>query len=153
MLKWSILTSFWKYVACGQIVLPDRSISKGQKWVENAKKSKCDILSKFQTMWHWKIEVLSAQCLKITKNVQWRQRRGPIFHNPFDTWQIKNGALSQQPPASLKKNRFAQRECKGKQSSQFFIAVIWVNFFVTLHCIIRRKKCALSDKSQYQELP
>ena len=56
-------------------------------------KYKCDILSNFQTMWHWKIEVLSAQCLKITKNVQWRQRRGPIFHNPFDTWQIKNGAL------------------------------------------------------------
>ena len=29
----------------------------------------------------------------------------------------------------IEKNRFAQRECKGKQSSQFFIAVIWVNFF------------------------
>ena len=31
-------------------MLPDRSISKGQKLVKNAKKIKCDILSQFQTM-------------------------------------------------------------------------------------------------------
>ena len=51
--KWSILASFWKPEACGQIVLPDRSVLKGQKSVENAKiqKFKYDILSYFQTMW------------------------------------------------------------------------------------------------------
>ena len=46
--------SFWKSEACGQTVLPDRSVLIGQKLVENAKikkKSKCDILSNFQTMW------------------------------------------------------------------------------------------------------
>ena len=46
------MTSFWKPVACGQTVLPDRSVLIGQKLVENAKieKFKCDILSNFQTM-------------------------------------------------------------------------------------------------------
>ena len=50
--KWSILASFWKPEACGQTVLPDRSVLIGQKLVENAKmqKFKCDILSNFQTM-------------------------------------------------------------------------------------------------------
>ena len=44
--------SFWKTDACGQTVLPDRSILIGQKLVENAKiqKFKCDILGDFQTM-------------------------------------------------------------------------------------------------------
>ena len=43
---------FRKPEACGQTVLPDRSVSIGQKLVENAKikKFKCDILSNFQTM-------------------------------------------------------------------------------------------------------
>ena len=45
--KWSILASFWKPKACGQTVLPDRSVLIGQKLMENAK---CDILSNFQTM-------------------------------------------------------------------------------------------------------
>ena len=47
------LASFWKSEACGQSVLPDRSLLIGQKLVENAriKKFKCDILSNFQTMW------------------------------------------------------------------------------------------------------
>ena len=35
--KLSILASFLKPGACGQIVLPDRSVLKGQKLVENAK--------------------------------------------------------------------------------------------------------------------
>ena len=35
--KWSILASFWKPEACGQTVLPDRSVLMGQKLVENAK--------------------------------------------------------------------------------------------------------------------
>ena len=50
--------SFWRVFckpeACGQTVLPDRSVLIGQKLVENAKiekKIKCDILSNFQTMW------------------------------------------------------------------------------------------------------
>ena len=55
--KWSILASFWKPEACGQTVLPDRSVLIGQKMVENAKiqKFKCDILGDFQTMWTFKI--------------------------------------------------------------------------------------------------
>ena len=45
-------TSFWKPEACGQTVLPDRSILHGQKLVENAKieKLKCDILGDFKTL-------------------------------------------------------------------------------------------------------
>ena len=35
--KWLILASFWKPEACGQTVLPDRSVLKGQKLVGNAK--------------------------------------------------------------------------------------------------------------------
>ena len=51
---------FWRVFenlkACGQTVLPDRSVLIGQKLVENTKirkisKFKCDILSNFQTMW------------------------------------------------------------------------------------------------------
>ena len=43
---------FEKLEACGQTVLPDRSVLIGQKLVENAKiqKLKCDILSNFQTL-------------------------------------------------------------------------------------------------------
>ena len=46
------MASFWKPEACGQTVLPDRSVLIGQKLVENAKiqNFKCDILSNFQTM-------------------------------------------------------------------------------------------------------
>ena len=48
-----ILASFWKPEACGQTVLPDRSVLIGQKLVEKAKipKFKWDILSNFQTMY------------------------------------------------------------------------------------------------------
>ncbi len=35
--KWPNLASFWKLEACGQTVLPDRSVLIGQKLVENAK--------------------------------------------------------------------------------------------------------------------
>ena len=44
---------FWKPEACGQTVLPDRSILKGQKLAENTKiqKFKCAILGDFQTLW------------------------------------------------------------------------------------------------------
>ena len=37
--KWSILASFIKPEACGQTVLPDRSVLIGQKFMENAKNS------------------------------------------------------------------------------------------------------------------
>ena len=37
MAKLVILAIFWKAEACGQTVLPDRSILIGQKLVENAK--------------------------------------------------------------------------------------------------------------------
>ena len=52
MAKTVNLASFWKTEACGQTVLPDRSILIRQKLVENAEieKFKCDILSNFQTM-------------------------------------------------------------------------------------------------------
>ena len=55
----SILASFSKPEACGQTVLPDKSLSIEQKLVENAKiqKFKCDILSNFQTMWSSRIPV------------------------------------------------------------------------------------------------
>ena len=45
--------SFWEPEACGQIVLPDKSYSIGQIWVENAKikKLKWYILRDFQTVW------------------------------------------------------------------------------------------------------
>ena len=41
-----------KTEACGQTVLPDKSVLIGQKFAENAKikKFQCDILSDFQTM-------------------------------------------------------------------------------------------------------
>ena len=44
-----ICSSFWKPEACGQTVLPDRSVLIGQKLVENAKikKFKWDILGDF----------------------------------------------------------------------------------------------------------
>ena len=47
------LASFWKPEACGQIVLPDRSLLIGQKLVGNAKieNFKCDIFGDFQTLW------------------------------------------------------------------------------------------------------
>ncbi len=50
--KCLILASFWKPEACGQTVLPDRSVLIGQKFVENGKiqKFKCYILSNFQTI-------------------------------------------------------------------------------------------------------
>ena len=38
--KWSILASFWKPEACGQTVLPDRSVLIGQKLAEYAEMSK-----------------------------------------------------------------------------------------------------------------
>ena len=41
---------FWKPEALGQTVLPDRSILKGQKLVENVK-VKWDIFGDFQTIW------------------------------------------------------------------------------------------------------
>ena len=54
------LAIFLKNEACGQTVLPDRSVMIGQTLVENAKipKLKCDILRDFQTMWRGGEKVL-----------------------------------------------------------------------------------------------
>ena len=54
---------FWKPEACGQTVLPDRSVLIGQKLVENAKiqKSKCDILRNFQTIFVPKKYIFALQ--------------------------------------------------------------------------------------------
>ena len=50
---------FWKPDGWGKTVLPDRSILKGQKLLENGKihKFKCDILGNFKTLCvsHFKI--------------------------------------------------------------------------------------------------
>ena len=48
--------------ACGQTVLPDRSISTGQKLGENAndEKIKCDIFSNFQTMCKWVLQMVKV---------------------------------------------------------------------------------------------
>ena len=50
--KFVNLASFWKTEACEETVLPDRSILRGQKLVENAKIEKLnwDILDDFQTL-------------------------------------------------------------------------------------------------------
>ena len=71
------MASFWKTEACCQTVLPDRSVLIAQKLVENAKiqKSKCDILSNFQTMCccsvtKYKIEVKTTSWLHSIKMVQ-----------------------------------------------------------------------------------
>ena len=51
-MPWSNLTGLWKPEACGQTLLPDRSVVIGQKLVGNAKiqKIKSDILSHFPTL-------------------------------------------------------------------------------------------------------
>ena len=55
------MASFRKPEACGQTVLPGRSVLQRQKLVENAKiqKFKCDILSDFQTMCLWLKRIFS----------------------------------------------------------------------------------------------
>ena len=66
---WSILASFWKPEACGQTVLPDRSILIGQNLVENAtiEKFKCDILGDFQTLWEYLFHIATHGGLKPLK--------------------------------------------------------------------------------------
>ena len=58
LIKNAILASFWKPEACGQTVLPDRSILKGQKLVENAKNSNTTF------------RVIFKQCVVEEKNFQ-----------------------------------------------------------------------------------
>ena len=61
---------FWKPEACGQTVLPDRSILIEQKLVENAKiqNFKCDIFSHFQTLCNILCNVLSfmGECIEMS---------------------------------------------------------------------------------------
>ena len=47
------MVNFENLKACGQTVLPDRSVLIGQKLVKNAtiQKFKCDMKSNFQTLW------------------------------------------------------------------------------------------------------
>ena len=49
------LRLFWKLEACGETVLPDRSILIGQKIGGNVKikNLKCDIFEDFQTLWRY----------------------------------------------------------------------------------------------------
>ena len=69
MPKIAHIGEFWKPEACGQTVLPDRSLLIGQKLVENAKvkKFKCDILSDFQTLCHpLKVHIVKVHDKSIT---------------------------------------------------------------------------------------
>ena len=72
--KWSILASFWKPEACSQIVLPDRSILKRQKLVENAKIKK----TSFWPVWLIFKHCANAQCLKIWRNVSQKRENSNI---------------------------------------------------------------------------
>ena len=64
-------SQFWRVFskpeACGQTVLPDRSILIEQKMVENAKigKVNCDILGDFQTLWSSFLELLPIELVWI----------------------------------------------------------------------------------------
>ena len=62
------LASFWKPEACGQTVLPDRSVLIGQKLVEKAKiqKFKCDILGDFQTLC---LNCFFTRCQNFTESI------------------------------------------------------------------------------------
>ena len=68
-----MLERVWKPEACGQPVLPDRSVLIGQKLVENAKvkRFKWDILSNFQTT----CCSLFSSLLTYLRNVKSRGRR------------------------------------------------------------------------------
>ena len=61
--KWSILASFWKSKACGQTVLPDRSLLIWQKLVEKCQKLK----NKNATFW----EVFKHCVLVYPKNASY----------------------------------------------------------------------------------
>ena len=111
------LESFWKGEACGQTVLPYRSILIGQKMVENAKteKFKCDILGDFQTLccccsgWY--------SCLR--------------FHlNPFErTYVVINRWWVSK--ALIQMNLNAKKEQKGKSGSLhvYLWSEIWMNLY------------------------
>ena len=66
--KWSILASFLKPEACGQTVLPDRSILIGQKLAENAKiqNFKCDILSNLNFFYRRKARKIFERNLELS---------------------------------------------------------------------------------------
>ena len=51
--KCSILASFWKYEACGQTVLLDRSILKGQKLMKSAKSENIKCIFWFFSVRHF----------------------------------------------------------------------------------------------------
>ena len=90
--KWSILASFWKPEACSQIVLPDRSILKRQKLVENAKIKKRHFghfgLFSNAVQMHivWKYEEMSLKNAKIQIFVARFQTFRMIF-KPYESKQ------------------------------------------------------------------
>ena len=89
--KCSILASFWKPEACGQTVLPDRSVFIGQKMVQKAKiqKFKCDIVSNFQTMWE---SLLTFEGEKTSSDrIHWISLKCELFVVHIDF--IRNGII------------------------------------------------------------
>ena len=105
------LGEFWKPEACGQTVLPDRSVLWQNWW--KMPKFKCDILSNFQTMWPVQNEmetyldsimrfpfILSSLPIELL-NVSWTQiiaiikkKQIFIFANLFCHWGFKVEPLS-----------------------------------------------------------
>ena len=78
--KWSILARFWKPEACGQTVLPDKSILKGQKLAENAKIQKCDIRHRIKSKENATYCVIFKQCAKLQIS---RPKKNPFRENNF----------------------------------------------------------------------
>ena len=66
-------------------MLPDRSVSIGQKLVENAKakKIKCDILSDFQTMWACAFRHLGKAAPPLKSKAKKEVKCKFPFHNCF----------------------------------------------------------------------
>ena len=88
------LAIFWKREACGQTVLPDRSVLIGQKSMENAKikKFKWDILDDFQTMCEGSYLIvfdlgLSSSSLKKKMKIVTGSIKSK-FHSAFQKWKI-----------------------------------------------------------------
>ena len=75
--KWSILASFWKPKACGQTVLPNRSILIEQKLMENAKIENLNWESHYETFWvifkhdaTYVIETISMTLQRLSGNLR-----------------------------------------------------------------------------------
>ena len=69
------LASFWKPEACGQTVLPDRSIFIGQKLMENAKIEKLNFRAK--TWKDWSFKVILKHCVLLPQKYSRMEKRKP----------------------------------------------------------------------------